>query len=849
MYSFLGQVGLEQLEVLALHGAASHIPTSRFSDITNLLKHLDTDWAYRPKLFMVLRWIGKVNSINLLVNKGLTDYDLPFTELSFPEELESSWLQFERLQEYVLTSAKDIELGKDGKYVSLNSGEDHFIRQRYLGSGGSGDVQQVLSHLSHRCYALKRFRRHGTQREMSEQTTQFIREVKTMKRLKHVHLVRVMGSYTDKSYFAILMQPIADCNLLTYLDTMSEADFPTLRSFFRCLASTIAYLHAHQIHHMDIKPENILIKGSDLLVADFGSSHDWSRKERSTTWTQGPRTERYAPPEVVKDFYAPRNFATDIRSLGVVFLDMSSALRGYSVDSFRAFLLKNGTSHKYVWGNPSGTAKWTERLRQGTGPESDNEPLIWIQDMLRRQPGERLAVASLVRQILQSSSAERFRRICCADPDDQLEDLTNDDASDAAETEIVEDVEEDWAALLAPAHHKAHTRSSTKSHSIQAWLERNDTVHLEPIGEQNSDMIVPTLFHDEEELAYTIEEEDELADTREEVKSDSKKAVLETPLCSPATFGYGWNLDFLKAEIAVPDIRENWKDYLQSEPEELAYDIIEDAWDSEVSEETVRPFDCAYSIIAESEDDEFVPGDTVDHSVDTSQGPLLKVEFSKTAPVLSREWPEPTTLEEPGVQPFFTVDIPVSSMNVPEALNTGISGLDRSTEVSNIEQEHHFLLPPRQLTIENLESPDVSLKDEKGINNRTDLPEIVAKASNAHKKKSRRGRTRRPLFSAVQYMNQVWKAESSAATSVLSENTEAKLRGLLSLPKWQDQSQRCVESFAKQGNSAAVHRLLEMSCNPGTKVLLLPNHTTEIYLSFVGKTQTRSYHSCGTWWN
>jgi serine/threonine protein kinase len=85
-----------------------------------------------------------------------------------------------------------------------------------------------------------------------------------------------IGRYTDPKYLALIMSPVADCNLAAYytLAASSEDKMSLLRSFFGCLANALQYLHSSKIRHRDIKPENILIDGSNVLLTDFGLSFD-----------------------------------------------------------------------------------------------------------------------------------------------------------------------------------------------------------------------------------------------------------------------------------------------------------------------------------------------------------------------------------------------------------------------------------------------------------------------------------------------------------------------------------------------------------------------------------------------
>ncbi len=94
---------------------------------------------------------------------------------------------------------------------------------------------------------------------------------------------------------------IADGNLEQRLQT---ADIPEVRrnisQWFRCLINVIAYVHELGIRHGDIKPANILIKGRDVLLADFSVSKMALGKTVPTTMIGRPRarTREYCAPEV-----------------------------------------------------------------------------------------------------------------------------------------------------------------------------------------------------------------------------------------------------------------------------------------------------------------------------------------------------------------------------------------------------------------------------------------------------------------------------------------------------------------------------------------------------------------------
>jgi serine/threonine protein kinase len=135
------------------------------------------------------------------------------------------------------------------------------------------------------------------------------------------------------------MSPVVEYNLTKYFEECASNPHlvDILRTFFGCLASGLQYLHENKIRHRDIKPDNILVRKHEVFLADFGISLDWEHLSRSTTTQESGRTLAYCAPEVASMFQK-RNSATDIWSLGCVFVEMLVVLKGLDVvDLNRAF--------------------------------------------------------------------------------------------------------------------------------------------------------------------------------------------------------------------------------------------------------------------------------------------------------------------------------------------------------------------------------------------------------------------------------------------------------------------------------------------------------------------------------
>ena len=157
-----------------------------------------------------------------------------------------------------------------------------------------------------------------------------------LKRLSqaHRHIVDLIGSYTDPKHVGILMYPVADYNFAEMLDNVNLGERRwSLRTYFGCLTSALCFLHDNKIRRKDIKPSNVLINHEEVFFAHFGVSVDWTELGHSTTVGIAAMTPRYCSPEVAA--CEPRNSSSDIWSLGCVFLEMWTVLRGQTIGNLK----------------------------------------------------------------------------------------------------------------------------------------------------------------------------------------------------------------------------------------------------------------------------------------------------------------------------------------------------------------------------------------------------------------------------------------------------------------------------------------------------------------------------------
>ena len=300
-------------------------------------------------------------------------------------------------------------------------------------------VHKVQNVATGKYYARRRFRRRRHDSEKDKQIQKdFEKEVEILRNLDHTHLIKIKSSYTDPEYVAMLLEPVAIMSLKDYLSSrgvspeLFETERKQFRCFYGCLANALNYLHEMKVKHKDIKPGNILIgQRLEIYITDFGSATEIADDISMTMSTARARTLRYQSPELFRG--AKRGRSSDIWSLGVTFLEMTTILRGETVESMQNFFSRNGTKEAHVYANVHTANRWAEHLRQNTSfSRVDNAPMQWIKDMLSEKPMDRPEALHLFQAIMHASDGSFCGKCCSSDDsttsgtssDSELEDDT-----------------------------------------------------------------------------------------------------------------------------------------------------------------------------------------------------------------------------------------------------------------------------------------------------------------------------------------------------------------------------------------------------------------------------------------
>ena len=321
---------------------------SDFEQIGRLLRLCGSiELSRSPKLYYVLRSVGETGASASFASKRYDDIWFPYSRTTLSSVLPNSSAVKAFLEFQHIVCSKRWAEGTHLNFITVD--HEYLETQKELGSGGTGAVDHVFCQTVRKNYARKVINRNA------DGLLMFANEVKLLKAVRHVHCVTWSCSYTDPHVLAIMVEPVADMNLGTFLDAspIPPDRKELLQTSFGCLSTALAYLHDKGIRHKDIKPQNILVQFNTLLLTDFGLSAD----SFGETTSIASRTPRYCPPEV--DDGLRREASSDIWSLGCVFLEIIAALQGISLTELKKFFKSHGSKRTNFKDNADAVTLWT----------------------------------------------------------------------------------------------------------------------------------------------------------------------------------------------------------------------------------------------------------------------------------------------------------------------------------------------------------------------------------------------------------------------------------------------------------------------------------------------------------
>ena len=198
---------------------------------------------------------------------------------------------------------------------------DHFKILEKLGKGSFGNVyiaKKKKDSTDTSRYAVKK-----STIDTKRRAQTICREIDNMRKLQHPNVVRFYGSYFHKDVAWIVME---FCNSGTLRDLRATANMKEehLAYIMLQLLNGLAYMHANDTMHRDLKGENVLLNSNgDIKIADLGlavpAMEGQFRIAGSKYWM--------APEMILAAGYGPK---ADIYSLGCTLFELADGLPPYA---------------------------------------------------------------------------------------------------------------------------------------------------------------------------------------------------------------------------------------------------------------------------------------------------------------------------------------------------------------------------------------------------------------------------------------------------------------------------------------------------------------------------------------
>lgn len=167
-----------------------------------------------------------------------------------------------------------------------------------LGRGTFATVYKLATKKDGQIFAAKELSKVRL-RQSNTTDLKFDNEIRIMKDLRHPNIVQYEDYYDHGDWVYIIMECVPGGELSTYMHKQGPMPEPVAQSMTRQILHALAYLHARGITHRDIKPDNILIAGTNPLrvkLSDFGLSKCIANQETFLKTFCG--TLLYCAPEI-----------------------------------------------------------------------------------------------------------------------------------------------------------------------------------------------------------------------------------------------------------------------------------------------------------------------------------------------------------------------------------------------------------------------------------------------------------------------------------------------------------------------------------------------------------------------
>lgn len=264
---------------------------------------------------------------------------------------------------------------------------NRYYLEKLLGRGGFSEVWLAKDAITDLELVLKVYAPGTGMDEDGLQT--FSKELARVYHLNHPNLLRPQHVDSWQGMPYLLMAYCAQGSLVKRIGGMPETE---IRKVLHDVASGLAYLHAHDVIHQDIKPDNILLDDTgNYVITDFGIStraRSTLRKSVAASTAHSGGTIAYMGPERFGKEPAPIK-ASDVWSLGAMLYELMTGDTPFGEHG--GLIQKSGAEIPTIQGN------YSDELKQ------------MVEQMLALNPWDRPTAEDLAAGYAVPSSSARNR--------------------------------------------------------------------------------------------------------------------------------------------------------------------------------------------------------------------------------------------------------------------------------------------------------------------------------------------------------------------------------------------------------------------------------------------------------
>lgn len=155
----------------------------------------------------------------------------------------------------------------------------------------------------------------------------FIKEAKMIMALSHPFVLKVFDIFEENNTAYYAMEYIDGESLEELIKSKGYLSDKEASVYIKQIAEALEYLHSKRINHLDVKPSNVLLKGVEIRLIDFGGAKQYDVSGGQTSTTPVGISQGYAPIEQYQNG-GVSNFTpqSDIYSLGATLYKMLTGL-------------------------------------------------------------------------------------------------------------------------------------------------------------------------------------------------------------------------------------------------------------------------------------------------------------------------------------------------------------------------------------------------------------------------------------------------------------------------------------------------------------------------------------------